>query len=437
MDTVSGTVPDELPSPGPIRVLHVDDDPDLADLTATYLEREFDDLTVETAQSGREALDLLADAGTEGRRGPRTAGGDGSGNGDWSDDGDGGRAEDADRDRDGIACVVSDYDMPGLTGLELLERVRADHPGLPFILFTGKGSEEIASRAITAGVTDYLQKGTGPDQYTVLANRIENAVERYRSRRALERSQERLSLFIDRSPLGVIEWDGSFEFVRMNDAAAGILGYDDVDLDGRSWPDLVPEADRDLVRETVADLRRDAGGYHSFTRTVRGDGEIVVCEWHSRVITGPDGDAVAAFSQFQDITDRATRERALRRERDRFSELFDSLPVAVVHAAFEGEGDGPVVRRANPRFEALFGYDADAVAGRPLADFVVPPDRRESFRSLVDRLHEAGRVRDRAVRRTVDGPRTLCVEMCVLDADAPTPEGYVIYDEPDADRSPP
>jgi len=412
MDTAPGTVPDDLLPPGPIRVLHVDDDPDMADLTATYLERVSDDLAVETALSAEDALDVL-DRRNAGGSGPTAVAGDVDGS--------------------RIACVVSDHDMPGTTGLALLERVRADHPDLPFILFTGKGSEEIASRAISAGVTDYLQKGGGTDQYTVLANRIRNAVERDRSRRALERSQERLSLFIDRSPLGVIEWDESFEFVRMNDAAAEILGYDDADLDGRSWPDLVPEADRDLVRETVADLRRDAGGYHSFTRTVRGDGEIIVCEWHSRVITGPDGDAIAAFSQFQDITDRATRERALRRERDRFSGLFENLPLAVVHAAFEGEGDGPVVRRANPRFERLFGHDADAVAGRPLADFVVPPDRRESFRSLVDRLHEAGRVRDRTVRRTADGPRTLRVEMCLVDGDTPTPEGYVLYADPDAD----
>jgi hypothetical protein len=45
------------------------------------------------------------------------------------------------------------------------------------VLFTGKGSETVASEAISAGVTDYLQKGTGTDQFVILANRIENAVE--------------------------------------------------------------------------------------------------------------------------------------------------------------------------------------------------------------------------------------------------------------------
>jgi DNA-binding NtrC family response regulator len=54
--------------------------------------------------------------------------------------------------------------MPGVDGLEFLASVREEYPDLPFILFTGKGSEEIASEAISRGVTDYLQKETGTDQ---------------------------------------------------------------------------------------------------------------------------------------------------------------------------------------------------------------------------------------------------------------------------------
>ncbi|WP_158056179.1 hybrid sensor histidine kinase/response regulator [Halorussus halophilus] len=135
-----------------VRVLLVDDDPDLADLSATYLERVRDgfDVTVETNPAA--ALGRLAD--------------------------------------ERVDCVVSDYDMPEMDGLTFLDAVRDDHPTLPFVLFTGKGSEEIASEAISAGVTDYLQKESGSDQYEVLANRVENAVERQRAEaRAAELSR--------------------------------------------------------------------------------------------------------------------------------------------------------------------------------------------------------------------------------------------------------
>jgi PAS domain S-box-containing protein len=129
--------------PDAIRVLHVDDDPDLADLAATYLERENDRLDIETATDAAQGLERVAD-------------------GDFD-------------------CVVSDYDMPGRNGIEFLETVRESYPELPFILYTGKGSEEVASDAIASGVTDYLQKESGTGQYAVLANRVTNAVEQFRT----------------------------------------------------------------------------------------------------------------------------------------------------------------------------------------------------------------------------------------------------------------
>jgi PAS domain S-box-containing protein len=127
-----------------VRVLHVDDDADFASLTAAYLGTVDDGLEVVTASSAADGLDHLAAT-------------------------------------DRFDCVVSDYDMPETNGLEFLDAVRDSHPNLPFIFFTGKGSEEIASEAIARGATDYLQKGGGRDRYELLANRIRNAVDQYRS----------------------------------------------------------------------------------------------------------------------------------------------------------------------------------------------------------------------------------------------------------------
>ena len=279
-------------SPAEVRVLLVDDDPDLAALTAASLERADDRFSVETETS--------VDAGLS-------------------------RLETADLD-----CIVSDYDMPGLTGVEFLDRVRADYPDLPFILFTGKGSEVVASEAISAGVTDYLQKETGTSQYTVLANRIANAVTQYRSTRALEASQERLSMFFEQSPLGVIEWDEDFRVVRINDAAADILGYSEADLVGRSWETLIADADRDRLTTVVEALLSDEGGYNRVEEAVTKDGETIVCEWHNRVVTDDAGDVVAIFSQFQDITDRRAQRRELEQTNAVLSTLFDTLPVGVI-----------------------------------------------------------------------------------------------------------
>lgn len=130
-----------------MNVLCVDDDADFLALTSAFLERKLPSATVRTTTEVDAALDSLA-------------------------------AEPA-------HCIVSDYEMPGRTGLDFLRIVREEHPEIPFILFTGQGSEEIASEAISAGVTDYLQK-RGAAQYDRLVTRIRNAVAQYQTERELE-----------------------------------------------------------------------------------------------------------------------------------------------------------------------------------------------------------------------------------------------------------
>jgi len=129
-----------------IRVLHIDDEPDLAETTASLLEYEDSRFNIETADSVSDGLTRIADGKFD--------------------------------------CIVSDYDLGDRTGIELLKEIRNEYPNLPFILFTGKGSEDVASQAFSAGATDYLQKKGGTSQYELLANRIQNAVKQYQSTRA-------------------------------------------------------------------------------------------------------------------------------------------------------------------------------------------------------------------------------------------------------------
>src|SRR5947208_1307863 len=56
------------------------------------------------------------------------------------------------------ALVVTDLVMPGMTGLELVTRLAADYPQTPVVLMTGKGSEDIAVKALQAGATSYVPK---------------------------------------------------------------------------------------------------------------------------------------------------------------------------------------------------------------------------------------------------------------------------------------
>jgi PAS domain S-box-containing protein len=301
---------------GSIHTLCVDDEPGFAEMAATFLERENDHISTSVATSASEALERI--------------------------------------EADSPDCIVSDYNMPDKNGLELLEDVREIDDRLPFILYTGKGSEAIASEAISAGVTDYLQKkGGDSSQYAVLANRVSNAVEQYRARTEVERSQQRLSLFIDQSPLGVLEYDSDFEIVRVNQRGQEILGYDEAELLGETWEKLVTEDSYENVDQVTDQLTEASGGFHSIDENVRGDGEYITVEWFNRVITDDDGDMIAVLSLFRDVTEEREREQQREEALSRLEVLHDRSPDMV---NFHDE-DGNIID-PNSQLCAQTGYDA-------------------------------------------------------------------------------
>ena len=229
----------------PVRVLHVDDDPGIVDVTATFLERINDGFEVTTTTTVVQALDLL-------------------GSGDFD-------------------CVISDYQMPRTDGLEFLELVRDQYPDLPFVLFTGKGSEEIASEAIAAGVTDYMQKGGGADQYEVLSNRIENAVDQYRTQQQFWDALSWYQRLVEQGVAGVFVAQNR-ELAYVNRKFADIFGYGQEELLGESPLSLVADADRDAVVNMLSGVpERCDGTFRDAFRAVRKDGETLSVEIHGGV----------------------------------------------------------------------------------------------------------------------------------------------------------
>jgi DNA-binding NtrC family response regulator len=92
---------------------------------------------------------------------------------------------------DDVDVVVSDYMMPDMDGMELLERIRTVRPALPVILVTAHGSERLAVRALKQGAYDYLSKPFDNDE---LFYTIDRAAETGRLRQAeRERALEQAS----------------------------------------------------------------------------------------------------------------------------------------------------------------------------------------------------------------------------------------------------
>ncbi|MDZ7746589.1 MAG: PAS domain S-box protein [Halobacteriales archaeon] len=264
-----------------IRVLHVDNDPDFTEMTAMFLEREDEQITVETATSASEGLNYVAE--------------------------------------NQVDCIVSDYDMPSRDGIEFLEAVREEHSDLPFILFTGKGSEEVASTAISAGVTDYLQKESTASQYTVLANRIRNVVEgataereRQRHLNAIETAREGISILNDG------------QFIYVNEAYANLYGYEPAKLIGERWDLIYPDENVAEFRDEILPIVENTGTWHGETVGLRADGSTFVQD--QTIAETDSGELVCTV---RDITEQEEREKRLDQITTRFEFAVEGANLGV------------------------------------------------------------------------------------------------------------
>jgi PAS domain S-box-containing protein len=210
-----------------------------------------------------------------------------------------------------------------------LETVRDHHPDLPLILFTGKGSEEVASEAISAGVTDYLRKEGGSEEYAVLARQVRSAVEH---RRAVERFEGVLGSAPD--AITIIDAEGTV--TKVHEQAEALFGYDRQELIGDPIERLIPERYREdhvthrerymdapETRPMGADL--DLYGLHAAGSEFPVDISLSPIEI---------GDHVEVMAAVRDISTRKWREEELREREQRLqrqNERLDEFASVVSH----------------------------------------------------------------------------------------------------------
>jgi len=377
---------------GTFRVLHVDDDAALLDLAAELLHRADDRLQVVTETSVPAALDRLDD-------------------------------------EPAIDAVVSDYQMPAMNGLDFLDRVRDAYPNLPFVLFTGQGSEEIASDAIARGVTDYLQKGVGTDQYTVLANRVTNAIERQQMAAELRRREAHLRQAQSVANLGSWWTDVESDDLYWSDEVFEIFGLTERDspLDHEAFMSYVHPDDREFVEENWQAALE--GEPYDIEHRVVVDGET---KWvrEQAEITFEDGDPIHAVGVVQDLTDRTERQRRLRETNHRLQAVIDTVDAAI----FMKDADG-TYQLLNDTAREILGLDEDAdVTGLTTADLFPQATARE-FRADDRHVLETGEpIRKEEPVPHSDGVHVhLTIKSPIFDADG-EPSGICAVSTDISDR---
>jgi CheY-like chemotaxis protein len=158
-------------------ILIVDDEPGMLNLARIFLEME-PGLQITTTTSGLQALQLI-------------------------------NSQDFD-------AIVSDYQMPGMDGIELLKAVRSKQINVPYVLFTGRGREDVAIAALNNGADFYIQKGGEPKaQYAELRNAIMHAIRK-------KGAEELVQSIVENAPLMIMIVD---EERRIQTFNKGVLEF--------------------------------------------------------------------------------------------------------------------------------------------------------------------------------------------------------------------
>jgi PAS domain S-box-containing protein len=253
----------------PLKVIHIDDDPNLQ----YFLKLVFSELDpfIDLVQfsDGEEALGIIDDT---------------------------------------VDCIITDYKMPKLDGLELAKVIREDFD-IPIIIFTGQGSESVASRAFSLGVNSYIQKSLEHSVYEILLKEVRNHCERYSSVKKLIQSENKYRTFLEKSLDGIAFIVGA-ELRFVNERAAKVLGYSREELTGMQIPQLTTPKYARLMYERA--LRRQRGEkvpeqYESML--LRKDGSEILVEIHAGIVEF-EGE-VGSLTVIRDVTEKKKYQKRL------------------------------------------------------------------------------------------------------------------------------
>jgi PAS domain S-box-containing protein len=299
-----------------LSLLYIDDEPGLLEIGKLFLEST-GNFNVTTALSGETGLEQLA--------------------------------------RQDFDAVVSDYQMPGMDGISLLKNVRKSFGNVPFVLFTGRGREEVVIEAINNGVDFYLQKGGDPRaQFAELSHKVRQAVSRRRAEEALNESERRFRELADLLPQGIYETDLTGRMTYVNRLALEMSGYTKEDIGkGLNALNVIAPEDRQrasiVFRQMVEQGTRSQGSAEY--KAQRKDGSTFpVSIFSSSVLQ--DGRVAGVRGVIMDITERKRAEEEILAANEQLAASSEELQVQYNELAVSEKR----IRMSETRLKYMLGF---------------------------------------------------------------------------------
>ena len=285
-------------------------------------------------------------------------------------------------------AIISDYLMPGMDGIELLKQVRAPGNPVPFIIFTGKGREEIVIQALNEGADYYVQKGGDPrSQFAELSHKVLQAVQHRKAETALAQSEERYRAVVEDQTELICRFNPDGRLTFVNDAYCRYFGLDKHQSLGRVHCVTHLSEDAHRMQHHLASLTPENPVAFIEHRVLMADGRVRWHHWNDRAIFGEDGHVIEYQSVGQDITDRKQVEDALAQSEEKYRVLVDHIQDGVFLSQDE------LLLFCNAPLARMIGYTPEEITGVSIARLIAPEDRemvigRQRSRLAGNRIEE-------------------------------------------------
>jgi len=289
-------------------------------------------------------------------------------------------------------AIISDYQMPEMDGIEFLKTVRGAGNSIPFILFTGRGREEIVIQALNEGADFYLQKGGEHlSQFTELAHKIRQAVSQRRAVASIRSHERREAEIINFLPDATFAIDKTGTLISWNQAmeemtgvkASEILGKDNYEcaiaLYHERRPmliDLILAPDEQFEKDKYHYTLHDNRMLTAETTFKRPNGIPVHLWGKASRLFDENGHLVGAIESIRDITERKNAEDAFADNRRMLDTLMHNLPGMVYRSRNDPEWTFEFVSGG---CKNLTGYDPGDLINNHVvsyASLIVPEDRQ-------------------------------------------------------------
>ncbi|MDD1765672.1 MAG: PAS domain S-box protein, partial [Methanomassiliicoccales archaeon] len=317
-----------------IATLFVDDELPLLEIAKVFIERE-GNVNVDIAGSARVALDMLSTQKYD--------------------------------------AIVSDYMMPETSGIEFLKTLRERNDDTPFILFTGRGREEIVIEALNNGADFYLQKGgDSKSQFAELNHSIRQLVSKNRSEKALRESEKRYRTYVQSFKGIAFRGDLNFIPIFFHGAVKAMTGYAEEEFtDGRMpWTNIIHPDDLPTFLRFSEDLTKTPGFSTVLEyRIIRKDGQIRwVLESIANVVDD-SGRIQAVEGAIHDITDRKMAEETITHNFEHFETIIENTSDIIVII-----DQDRIIRYASPSMTRTLGYETQELTDVRFLDLIHPND---------------------------------------------------------------